>query len=52
MYAAYAFCKLFNCSLSEYEARPHKETQWMLAIDGAYQQAISDANEKASKNPR
>ena len=50
MYSAYAYCKLFHCSLEEYEARPAKETQWMMAIDGTYQQAVNDANERAQRN--
>ena len=50
MYAAYAYCKLFHCTLDEYESRPAKETQWMLAIDGIYNQAVNDANEKANKD--
>jgi hypothetical protein len=46
---AYAYMKLFHCSYDEYERRPHMETQWMMAIDAAYQQATNDANEKAAK---
>ena len=49
MYQAYTYCKLFHCSISEYEERPHQESAWMLKIDEAYTQAVNDANERANK---
>jgi hypothetical protein len=49
MYRAYSYAKLFHCSLDEYESRPFKETEWMLAIDRVYNEAEKDAIEKASE---
>jgi hypothetical protein len=48
MYQAYHYCKLFNCSISEYESRPHKESQWMIQIDATYNDAIKELQERAS----
>jgi len=36
LYQAYRYCKLFGCSISEYEERPYKESIWLLKIDDAY----------------
>lgn len=49
MYQAYMYAKLFHCSLDEYESRSFKETVWMLKIDEAYNGAVNDANERASR---
>lgn len=49
MYAMYQFCKTFACSPDEYERRPHKETQWLMQIDIAFNKATADINEKANR---
>ncbi len=50
LFNAYQYMKLFHCSFEEYERRPHKETQWMLQIDSAYQKAVADVNERANNH--
>jgi len=42
--AAYKYCKIFHCSLAEYESRPYYETMWMLQIDATYNDAVSEMN--------
>ena len=45
----YRYCKLFSCSPEEYERRPFKESVWLLEIDSTWNEAVQQANEKASK---
>ena len=49
LYRAYKFCKLFHCSIAEYEERPFHESQWLLAIDSTYQEAVNDMQERANR---
>jgi hypothetical protein len=46
---AYRYCKLFHCSVSEYESRPSRETTWLLKIDETYQEAKAEVDEAANK---
>ena len=41
---AYRYCKIFHCSLAEFESRPYHETVWMLQIDATYNDARSEMN--------
>jgi hypothetical protein len=50
LYRAYRYCKLFHCSVSEYESRPAKETTWMLKIDDAYTEVVREI--EAQQNAR
>ena len=49
LYQMYSFCKAFNCSPAEYEARPYRESQWLLEIEKVYNEAQHDAQERASQ---
>jgi len=48
MYRAYRYCKIFSCTMSEYESRPFKETTWMLKIDDTYHEAIKEKRDEES----
>lgn len=45
LYRAYRYCKLFGCSVTEYEQRPYKETTWLLKIDETYNEAVKEMQE-------
>ena len=45
----YRYCKLFNCSPAEYESRPFRETNWMLKIDDAFNEARNELQEQANR---
>ena len=44
----YRFCKLFNCSPSEYEERPYDECTWLLEIDRVYREAEAEQQQPNS----
>ena len=44
---AYQYCKLFHCSVSEYEDRPFLETTWLLKIDETYNEAVRELEEES-----
>lgn len=46
---AYRYCKLFSCSVREYEERPFKETMWLLKIDDTYNEATNEMQEEGQK---
>jgi len=46
---AYRYCKLFHCSVSEYEERPFRETTWLLKIDDTYQEASNEMQEESQR---
>jgi hypothetical protein len=46
---AYRYCKLFNCSVAEYEERPFRETMWLLKIDDTYQEASNELQEESQR---
>ena len=50
LYEMYHFCKMFNCSPAEYEARPHRESRWLIQIDAIYNEAVQDIQERASNS--
>ena len=46
---AYRYCKLFSCTMSEYEERPYAETTWLLKIDDTYNEAVQELQEESQK---
>lgn len=46
---AYRYCKLFSCSMEEFERRPSQESIWLLEIDRVYNEVVQEKQEEASK---
>ena len=46
---SYRYCKLFSCSVAEYEERPFHETTWLLKIDDTYNAATRELQEESQR---
>jgi hypothetical protein len=45
----YRYCKLFGCSVADYESRPFRETNWLLRIDDTYNEAMNEMQQESQR---